>query len=324
MEQPLVSVRLQTYNHAAFIKDAIESILMQQTTFPFEVVIGDDFSSDGTTEICMEYASKYPNRIKLLQRARGDAYDLERQKKGRLYNFANTVANCTGKYVALLDGDDLWGDPEKLQIQVAFLEANPDFVLCHYDAKIIDEHNQVTKASKLLNENKRDFQESELQKGAFLLSSTICFRNVIHDFPAEFTQVHNGEKFLISLLGQYGKGKYMGSDLQPDSYRIHSSGIWSSVNEIHRLERSYETYSLLCQFHSRSGREEIAAHFHDSAEKYLTWLQIEAFKQGNRAMLKKMMSLNLKQFRTSNDLIHLKNALKAGLYTINPLLKPIS
>jgi len=121
MEQPLVSVRLQTYNHAAFIKDAIESILMQQTTFPFEVVIGDDFSSDGTTEICMEYASKYPNRIKLLQRARGDAYDLERQKKGRLYNFANTVANCTGKYVALLDGDDVWGDPEKLQKQVAFL-----------------------------------------------------------------------------------------------------------------------------------------------------------------------------------------------------------
>ncbi len=113
-----------TYNQAPFIAEAIESCLMQKTDFGFEIIIGDDFSTDGTKEICEEYAIKYPEKIKLLARRIGDEYWQKRQKLGRLYNFVDIIENCNGKYIALLDGDDYWIDPLKLQKQVDFLEEN--------------------------------------------------------------------------------------------------------------------------------------------------------------------------------------------------------
>src|SRR5690606_33947270 len=121
-----VSVRLMTFNHAPFIREAIESILMQKTNFFVEVVVGDDFSTDSTLDILKQYESTDNIHIKILNRKKGDEYWFKRQERGRSYNFQNILENCTGKYVALLDGDDYWIDPLKLQKQVDFLEENPD------------------------------------------------------------------------------------------------------------------------------------------------------------------------------------------------------
>ena len=134
-EDPLVSVRLMAYNHGTFLRQAIESVLMQRTNFPFELVIGDDFSSDNTSEVLNNY--KTDERINILKREKGDSYWHKRQKFGRMFNFVDIVNNCKGKYIALLDGDDYWTDPLKLQKQVDILEANSDYSLCFHDVIIL-------------------------------------------------------------------------------------------------------------------------------------------------------------------------------------------
>ena len=139
----LLSVRLMTYNHSAKITECLESIEKQQTSFPFEVVIGDDFSTDHNLELIRKFISSSKNEkitYVLLDRKRGDDYDVVRQEKGRLYNFVNIIDNCQGKYIALLDGDDYWIDPLKLQKQVDVLEQNEQVSLVYTNAEINSEN----------------------------------------------------------------------------------------------------------------------------------------------------------------------------------------
>ena len=103
---PLISVCMTTYNHAPYLRQAVESVLSQQTSFDFELVLGEDCSTDLTAEICREYAAKYPGRVRLVT---GD------RNVGWRANYRRTFDACRGKYVAYCDGDDWWTDPCKLQ-----------------------------------------------------------------------------------------------------------------------------------------------------------------------------------------------------------------
>lgn len=140
---PLVSISCITYNHKDFIRDALEGFLMQKTNFSFEVLIHDDCSTDGTTEIIREYADKYPNIIKPM-------YEQENQyQNGKPYG--SEVWNyprSKGKYIALCEGDDYWTDPFKLQKQVDFLEAHPEYGMCYtnFDLKNEDTGKYTIKA----------------------------------------------------------------------------------------------------------------------------------------------------------------------------------
>jgi len=109
------------YNQEEFIDEAMKGIMMQKTDFKVEVVVGDDFSTDKTLELIRKYENTENIHIKILDRKKGDAYWTKRQAKGRLYNFINIIENCSGKYIALLDGDDYWTDPAKLQKQFDLL-----------------------------------------------------------------------------------------------------------------------------------------------------------------------------------------------------------
>lgn len=126
MNKPLVSICCVTYNHAPFIRQCLDGFLMQKGV-DFEILIHDDCSTDGTTEIIREYAEKYPDLIFPL-------YETENQfcKPGResmdFYNYRR----AQGKYIALCEGDDYWTDPLKLQKQVEFMEANPDYSVCFH------------------------------------------------------------------------------------------------------------------------------------------------------------------------------------------------
>src|ERR1051325_11447258 len=106
MTKPLASVRIITYQNAPFIRKCIESVLMQKTNFPLEICIGEDGSTDGTREICGQFAKDYPDTIRLFLWDRNDE-----KRKGMApsrFNFLNTIAKCRGKYIAFLDGDDYW------------------------------------------------------------------------------------------------------------------------------------------------------------------------------------------------------------------------
>lgn len=133
--EPFVSVSVATYQHKNYIKDCLDSILNQQTNFKFEIIVGEDESTDGTREICIKYAEKYPDKIRLFLRDRklSQLYD----KGGNLIKRLNGVLtfgqmSCRGKYVALCEGDDYWTDPLKLQKQVAILEKHSNINICSH------------------------------------------------------------------------------------------------------------------------------------------------------------------------------------------------
>ena len=124
MSEPLVSVNMITYNHKPYIAWAIEGVLQQKTSFPFELVIGEDCSTDGTREVVLEYQKKYPGIIRAVTSDRN---------VGAIINFYRTQKACRGKYVAFCDGDDYWHHPEKLQKQADYLEAHSECGLVYSD-----------------------------------------------------------------------------------------------------------------------------------------------------------------------------------------------
>lgn len=148
--KPLVSVCIVTFQHVNYIRDCLDGVLMQKTNFDFEILLGEDSSTDGTKEICEEYAHKYPEKIKLFLHKRESNIIINGNPTGR-FNFINNLQNAQGKYIALCEGDDYWADPFKIQKQVDFLEINPDYHLCCTD---YDERNNlyIISNSKLKNQ----------------------------------------------------------------------------------------------------------------------------------------------------------------------------
>lgn len=248
---PMVTVRTSTYNHAHYIRQCIEGVLMQQTTFPFEFIIGEDFSTDGTREIVLEYAKQYPKKIRVMTAD----YNV-----GMKANGFRCIRASRGKYIALCEGDDYWTDPLKLQKQVDFMEENSDYVSCYHDAMIVDDKGNIVKASKLPDKFKKDFSSEEISKGAWILTLTHCFRNVLKDIPHEFAHIYNGDTFYHSLLGNFGKGKYM-ADIEPAVYRLHSGSIWSSLDESIQLYHNGVTQAWMYRYYKRIGKIGYAEHY---------------------------------------------------------------
>ena len=113
-EEPLVSVCVQTYQHVDYIEDCLEGILMQETSFSYEILLGEDASTDSTRNICIEYAERYPDKIRLFLHSRENNIEIGGQPTGR-FNYLYNLYNANGKYIALCEGDDYWTDSLKLQ-----------------------------------------------------------------------------------------------------------------------------------------------------------------------------------------------------------------
>lgn len=206
-----VSVRLMPFNQEDFIREAMDSIMMQKTNFLVEVVIGDDFSTDKTLEILKEYKNTEQIHIKILDRKINDDYWKKRQELGRLYNFTNILSNCSGKYIAMLDGDDYWTDPLKLQKQVDFLEANPDSVACHHwqnysvpDGKGGYEEKIAPKSGHGYFPAPKATVKEVFENKVRLKIRCTMFRNVIKIFPEWYYKLAFGDVPLSMLLGKHG------------------------------------------------------------------------------------------------------------------------
>jgi glycosyltransferase involved in cell wall biosynthesis len=131
----MISVGVMGYNQEKYVRQAMDSVLAQQCSYPFEIVISDDASLDNTRAILEEYQQKHPGIIRLLPRA---------PNKGVLRNYADVVKECKGKYIAFCHCDDYWHDPLKLQKQVDFMEQNPGYGLVHTDADFYLEKSSST------------------------------------------------------------------------------------------------------------------------------------------------------------------------------------
>ena len=167
---PEISVCLITYNHAPYIRECLDSMLAQETSVPYEICIGEDESCDGTREICVEYAEKHPEVIRLVLRDRSEEARNEYLSPG-VYNYLETTKICRGRYIAHCDGDDVWLDPLKLQKQFDVMEADPSVSLVHSDCELWHELSGRRASSKRVH---REYALRETDDAVKLRFDLVC------------------------------------------------------------------------------------------------------------------------------------------------------
>lgn len=220
-EIPLVSVCCITYNHEPYIVQALNGFLMQKTSFPFEVLIHDDASTDRTADIIREYEKKFPKIIKPI-------YQKENQySKGNRAILASFVyPRAKGKYIALCEGDDYWIDENKLQKQVDFLEKNPEYTMCFHDAVVVNElENEVDSFSYHVIE--KDYSATELFENWVVPTASMLFKKEILCYKlADRENFIAGDIVLVEQACVYGK--VHGFKKKMSVYRIQENGLtWS-------------------------------------------------------------------------------------------------
>ncbi|MBC8034680.1 MAG: glycosyltransferase family 2 protein [Chitinophagaceae bacterium] len=212
-----LSICVITYNHEDYIVESLESVLSQVTSFDKEIIIGEDFSTDRTREICMQYAEKYPDLIRLIP---------AEKNVGMMANFLRTFQACKGEYVAFIEGDDFWTDPLKLQKQVDFLQANPDYSACFHNV-ILKYQRADLRKEKIMHANglpKDSFDTEDVLGPWFIASPSFVFVNYPDlNLPDWFFNCKYGDLPLMLLLTLRGKFKYL--DEVMGVYRLHDKGM---------------------------------------------------------------------------------------------------
>jgi len=255
-DHPKVSVSLTTYNQENYIATAIESVISQKTSFPFEVVIADDCSTDQTEAICREYQRRHPKLIRLVHREKN---------LGAVPNYLETFKSCHGEYVAFLEGDDYWTDPDKLQQQVDFLDANKDFVICCHNVVAVDAGG-VARGSLLRNVSETTTVK-DLCRGDYIATASCMVRNrLLDELPAWLYSLRGCDWALDILHAEKGKIGFLPKTMA--AYRIHQEGIWSGLSKAQKLRETLEVsqtinrnleyrYAKAFQVHEQLIRSEI-------------------------------------------------------------------
>lgn len=197
---PKLSVFTITYQQALYIRECIESVLMQKTNFPIEYIIGDDGSTDGTTEICKEYADKYPDKIRLFVRDRKLSQYIDKNGAIMRFNANWCQMSCRGEYIAICEGDDYWIDPLKLQKQVEILDKYQNYCLVFTSFK---KYNQPTNAFIPLQSLFLSgwIYDELMKETCCVLTVTICYRrSLIIDLPVLDGDYFSGDSFLYFHL----------------------------------------------------------------------------------------------------------------------------
>lgn len=275
----MVQVQTITYQHAPYIRDCIEGVLMQKTNFPFEYLIGEDCSTDGTREIIFDYAKKYPEKIRVITAD---------QNFGMMGNIRRCRLAARGKYIALCEGDDYWTDPYKLQKQVDYMEQHPEVSITYHDACKVDADKNILEQSMLPEIRKRNFSSEELKTGIWILTYTMCFRNIIDKYPENYFRVYNGDTFLTSLLGNYGSGAYL-DNISPSCYRVNEAGVFSMKTGIEKMIKSLSTSVELMKFYKQRNDKDFYEYFTKRTQKGL----LEILEQDLSHKNKKQLALNI-------------------------------
>jgi glycosyltransferase involved in cell wall biosynthesis len=210
-----------TYNHEKYIAQSLDSVLMQKTDFEYELVIGEDASTDHTRDIIVECQNRYPEIIRLLPPA---------ANMGVLRNMARTLKACRGQYVAVLEGDDYWTSPHKLQAQVNFLDSHPDYAICFHNSEVVYEAGYPGPRywPGYWTENPKETSTIEdLLMNNFIPHSAVMFRNgLFGELPEWFYGLEAGDWAWNVLNAQHGKIGCLKEVMAV--YRVHGESVWSS------------------------------------------------------------------------------------------------
>jgi len=234
--KPRVSVLILTYNHEKYIRDAIEGALKQKTTFKYELLIGEDCSTDGTREIVSEYASANPSTIRLF---------LHRSNVGASANLARLLAESRGEFANILEGDDYWTSSKKLQKQIDFLDQHPDCALCFHNALRVFESEDRVPLPYNSADQKRISTLPDLWRYDFIATCTAMFRkDYVVTLPDwYFALPLGGDWALWMLCAEHGDLAYLDEIMAV--YRIHAEGRWNKLDKIARLEALIAFYNRM-------------------------------------------------------------------------------
>lgn len=286
IENLLVSISCITYNHEDYIEDTIESFLIQQTNFKFEILIHDDASTDKTAEIIKEYEKKYPDIIKPI-------YQTENQySKGVDVSFINEK-RANGKYVALCEGDDYWIDPYKLQKQVDYMEKHPECSLCVHGGIVVSSLAKKVRYYNRPSNGSRIFDVKEIIAGGgelFLTNSMIFRAKFIFNRPAFLKNAPVGDYSYAINLALLGTVFYM-DDLM-SAYRIGDINSWSarvSTNIQNEIKLSNELASMLDEVNTfTNGKYEEIINWRKNYNQFFILLKQRKFNEAKKGHFKQI------------------------------------
>jgi glycosyltransferase involved in cell wall biosynthesis len=245
---PRVSVCIQTYQQAPYIRECLESVIAQRTGFPFEIILGEDESTDGTREICIEYAEKYPGLIRLFLRTEKDRIYIDGEKTGR-FNFIENLKAARGNYIATLDGDDHWIHPFKLQKQFELMEENPGCSLCFHKTL---EQKGTSVPVVVADDPGEPVRFTGIHKimsivGRLTLHTSNCMlrSEYLKTIPEWFYTVPFLDVPLFTYVGSFGKIGFIPKTLSV--YRVHEKGMWLSREEPGNYIKQWKLFTILCR-----------------------------------------------------------------------------
>ena len=235
-----VSVCITAFNIEQYIEKALDSVLSQKTDFDYEIVIGEDKSTDTTLSILKSYQNRYPDKIRVIE---------NELNRGFMTNYISTIMACKGEYVAMLDGDDYWIDENKLQKQVLFMDSNLNYSLCWHDAAIIPDGpgKNWSYAERFSGRNYDQLIDMDMVIRWKVLGATssMFFRNNLFKFPGwGHDRALGGPEFLLCYLTlQQGQLKYMHDRMSV--YRIRPNSLETSIGKIKKAERNIKESEIM-------------------------------------------------------------------------------
>lgn len=246
MSVPFVSVKVITYNHEKFIAQCLEGILMQRTNFSFEVIVGEDCSTDRTREIVFDYQAKFPDKIRVIT---------SEKNVGGMANVIRVQQACQGKYQASCEGDDYWIDPLKLQRQADFMEAHPEVSMCFHNVLTINENR--TYARLFYDSPTPEFLDFDAACQIIVPMSSVMARSeVLATLPGWRKSLRFGDVIMRLWCAHSGKLGFLNEVMSV--YRKHAGGMTKVVPSRAR-DRQEEIISIYRRFDDETRGEHASA-----------------------------------------------------------------
>jgi glycosyltransferase involved in cell wall biosynthesis len=300
LEIPMkVSVLVMTYNHAKFISKALDSVLSQQSSFNFEVLISEDCSTDGTREIVLDYQERFPDKIRLL-------LSVENLHSNAIVT--RGIYASRGDYIALLDGDDYWTSPDKLQKQADFLDKHPECAMCFHNALGFYE-DRKEEDRNWTAENQKPFSTlDDLWMGNYIATCSTMFRNrlfdKIPDWYDSFFPITDWPLYI--LIAEHGTIGYINEVM--GAYRLHAGGLYSPYSDEQKQQKTIQFYKAINRNlkyrYNKTINIAVSCFFYDWAKEY--------YRRGETRHAIRCFHIFLTG-KPYNNNIEFKKAMKLGL-----------
>lgn len=233
----MVSVNCVTYNHKDYIRQALDSFLMQKTSFEFEILVHDDASTDGTGDILREYEKRFPGKVRPLIQTENQ-YSQGIDNISGAFNFPR----ARGKYIFMCDGDDYWISPDKMQKQVDYMEAHPECTLCIHSARIELVGKALTEGQMRPYCGNRVISPEEIvdKSSGYAMSSMAFPSRIVKDLPDYYVECPVGDTPIQLIAASEGYGYYF--DEAMSAYRVGVAGSWTMEGKNGDYERKQQVY----------------------------------------------------------------------------------